>query len=55
MKDDSSSRREFVLVSTFISPIAVTTGKENTSNGEMRADVGHERRRCFIKPLISAA
>ena len=27
--------------------------KENTSNREMRADVGHEWRRCLIKQLMS--
>lgn len=38
---------------SFIFFLGKTATKENTSNREMRADVGHERRRCLIKQLMS--
>lgn len=52
MKNDLRSQREFVSVSSFISPLAETLRKENTSNGEMRANVGHEQRGCLINAVV---
>ncbi len=55
MKDDSRSQKKFVFVSSFISLHGKTTRKENTSNREMRADIGHGWRRCLINQWLMSS
>lgn len=47
--------KEICLGDFFYFPPWKKTRKENTSKREMRADLGHEQRRCLIKLLMSVA